>query len=98
MLFLQIFMTNLVLTKSSGPKHHVVAFTVLFLPFSMCVTQISGGGARGKAGKTGMQNRASVCSRQKHDHLYGYCWLHKMLHLLLQVKSAQRSVRLTSSK
>jgi hypothetical protein len=48
MLFLQTFMTNLVLTKSSGPKHHAVAFTApIFLPVSVCITQISARGARG---------------------------------------------------
>jgi hypothetical protein len=41
MLFLQTFMTNLVLTKSLGTKHHVVAFTAaIFLPVSRWVGPI----------------------------------------------------------
>jgi hypothetical protein len=45
MLFFQVFMTNLVLTKSSGPKSHAVAFTgPIFAGFSVCHTGLSGGG------------------------------------------------------
>jgi hypothetical protein len=44
MLFLQYFMKNLVLTKSSGPKRHSVAFTAPILLVSVCITQISVGG------------------------------------------------------
>ncbi len=63
MLFLQYFMINLVLTKSSGPKRHAVAFSAPILPVSVCVTQISVGGGGlvgGEAGGTGLHNRASV--------------------------------------
>ena len=50
MLFFQAFMTNLVLTKSSGPKSHAVAFTgPIFAGFSVCHTGLSGGG-RGSEG------------------------------------------------
>ncbi len=46
MLFLQTFVTNLVLTKSSGPKRHAVAFTVLiFAIFFVCYTYFNGVGA-----------------------------------------------------
>ncbi len=45
MLFFQAFMTNLVLTKSSGPKSHAVAFTgPIFAGFSVCHTGLSGEG------------------------------------------------------
>ncbi len=38
-------MTNFVLTKSSGPKSHAVAFTALiFAGFCVCHTGLSGGG------------------------------------------------------
>jgi hypothetical protein len=43
MLFFQTFITNLVLTKSSGPKSHAVVFTAPILPVSVCVTQVSVG-------------------------------------------------------
>ncbi len=47
MLFLPTFMTNLVLTKSSGPKRHAVAFTALiFASFCVCHTGLSGGGGK----------------------------------------------------
>jgi hypothetical protein len=41
-LFLQAFITNLVLTKSSGPKCHAVAFTSRIFAGSLCHTDISG--------------------------------------------------------
>jgi hypothetical protein len=45
MIFFQAFMTNLVLTKASGPKSHAVAFTgQIFAGFSVCHTGLSGGG------------------------------------------------------
>ncbi len=44
MFFFQTFMTIFVLTKSSGPKSHAVAFTALILPVFVCVTQVSQGG------------------------------------------------------
>jgi hypothetical protein len=45
MLFLQYFMMNLVLTKSSGPKCHTVAFTApIFAGFCVYHTDLSGGG------------------------------------------------------
>ncbi len=45
MLFVQYFIINLVLTKSSGPKHHAVAFTApIFAGFCVYHTGISGGG------------------------------------------------------
>ncbi len=45
MLFFQAFMTNLVLTKSSGPKCHAVAFTgPIFAGFCVYHTDLSGGG------------------------------------------------------
>jgi hypothetical protein len=45
MFFFQTFMTNFVLTKSSGPKSHAVAFTALiFAGFCVCHTGLSGGG------------------------------------------------------
>ncbi len=50
MLFLQYIMINLVLTKSSGPKRHAVAFTAPILPVSVCITQISVGGGAGGGG------------------------------------------------
>jgi hypothetical protein len=48
MLFLQTFMKNLVLTKSSGPKRNAVAFTTaIFAGFCVCHTDLSGGGGAG---------------------------------------------------
>ncbi len=45
MVFLQYFMINLVLTKSSGPKRHAVAFTVpIFAGFCVCAQVSVGGG------------------------------------------------------
>jgi hypothetical protein len=65
MIFLQTFMKNLVLTKSSGPKRNAVAFTAaIFAGF--CVShrsQWGGGAGGGEAGGTGLHNRASVRSR-----------------------------------
>ncbi len=53
MLFLQTFMTNLDLTKSSGPKCHPVAYTALiFARFCVCHTDLSGGRQVGWACKT----------------------------------------------
>ncbi len=44
MFFLQYFMINLVLTKSSGPKRHAVAFTEpIFAVFCVYHTYLSGG-------------------------------------------------------
>jgi hypothetical protein len=62
MLFLQYIMINLVLTKSSGPKRHAIAFTApIFAGFCVCNTDLSGGGVGGgEAGGTGLHNRASV--------------------------------------
>jgi hypothetical protein len=48
MVFLQYFMINLVLTKSSGPKRHAVAFTApIFAGFCVCAQVSVGGGGRG---------------------------------------------------
>jgi hypothetical protein len=45
MLFLQYIITNLVLTKSSGPKSRVVSLTEpIFAGSCVCVTQILVGG------------------------------------------------------
>ncbi len=45
MLFLQYFMINLVLTKSSGPKRHAVVFTApIFAGLCVYHTDLSGGG------------------------------------------------------
>ncbi len=45
MLFLQNFMINLVLTKSSGPKHHAVLLTApIFAGFCVHHTDLGGGG------------------------------------------------------
>jgi hypothetical protein len=45
MLFLQYFMINLVLTKSSGPKRHAVLLTVpIFAGFCVHHTDHGGGG------------------------------------------------------
>jgi hypothetical protein len=53
MLFLQAFMINLVLTKSSGPKGHAVAFNApIFAGFCVCHTDLSGGGG-GESGGVG---------------------------------------------
>ncbi len=42
---LQYIMINLVLTKSSGPKHHAVLLNALiFAGFCVCYTDIGGGG------------------------------------------------------
>jgi hypothetical protein len=47
MLFLQTIILNLVLTKSSGPKCHVVALTMMiFAGFCTCHTDLSGEGGR----------------------------------------------------
>jgi hypothetical protein len=44
MLFLQTVLTNLVLTKSSDPKRHVIAFTeLIFAGFWVCHTDLSRG-------------------------------------------------------
>ncbi len=62
MLVLQYIMIRLVLTKSSGPKRHAIAFTApIFAGFCVCNTDFSGGaGGGGEAGGTGLHNRASV--------------------------------------
>jgi hypothetical protein len=50
MLFLQYIVTNLVLTKSSGPKSHAVSLTddfrlpPIFAGFCVYYTDLSGGG------------------------------------------------------
>jgi hypothetical protein len=45
MLFLQYFMINLVLTKSSGPKRHAVSLTApIFAGFCVHHTDLGGGG------------------------------------------------------
>jgi hypothetical protein len=45
MLFLQTIKINLVLTKSSCPKRHAVAFTAPnFASFQVCHTDLGGGG------------------------------------------------------
>jgi hypothetical protein len=61
MLFMPTFMTNLVLTKSSGPPLRRTIFT------GFCVSHRSQwvGGAWGAAGVTGLHNRVSVRLRQK---------------------------------
>ncbi len=83
MLFLQYFIINLVLTKSSGPKRHAVAFTAPILPVSVCITQISvGGGGDG----TGLHNRASVRSRQKCVRLFTDCRFHRPLSVFYLIK------------
>jgi hypothetical protein len=44
MLFLQAFMANLILTKSSGPKCYAFVFTPpIFEGFCVCHTDLSGG-------------------------------------------------------
>jgi hypothetical protein len=44
-LFLQYIMTNLVLTKSSGPKSHAVLLTVpIFAGICVCHTDLGGEG------------------------------------------------------
>jgi hypothetical protein len=46
MLFLQYIMTNLVLTKSSGPKRHAVLLTApIFAGFCVHHTDLGGGGS-----------------------------------------------------
>ncbi len=65
MLFLQYFMINLVLTKSSGPKRHTVAFTApIFAGFCVyhTITQISVGGG-GQMGQACTTERVSVHSK-----------------------------------
>ncbi len=47
MFFFQTFMTNFVLTKSSGSKSHAVTFTALiFAGFCVYHTGLSGGGEK----------------------------------------------------
>jgi hypothetical protein len=53
MLFLETFMTNLVLTNSPGQKRFAVAFTALILPVYVCYTYLGGGWQAGLACKTG---------------------------------------------
>jgi hypothetical protein len=55
-------MTNLVLTKSSGPKCHAIAFTAPILPVFVCITQILvGGGGEGAVGGGGKAAKQSEC-------------------------------------
>jgi hypothetical protein len=70
MFFFQTFVTNLVLTKSSGPKRHAVAFNASILPVSVCITQISVGGG----GRWDRLHQQSECrSLQKYGRLFGDC-------------------------